>query len=268
MTNDCLVKKFKKEVNNDNLLVYNTIKVKVTNSNVTGYLGFEDVEEPFQITAVGNVLINGGTSITINAGASVWSPGLTFSGLSEGEYGEIIIPNKYKLFSIHGDFEFDGKLTDIFGWGDEKITQFFIFGSDKQPIALEDIAQCFPAVTKIKIESKVTGNIRSLIPLRETLTNIASLGSVTNKSSLSGTFNDLGILYKVNDLMNTVLTTNLSGTVEAFVANRLTMQPATAGSVSVNWLGDGGRITYNGEPITNKADNTIAWDAQGNITLT
>jgi hypothetical protein len=267
MANDCLVKQYKKSVNNDNLQEYNVIKVKVTNSSSdTGHLGFKNVTEPFEITATGNLLINGATSITVNTSTgTVWTPGLTFSGLSEGEYGEIIIPNKYKLFVLQGDFEFDGKLTDIFGWGDELMAQFHIFGSDKQPINIADVSQCFPNLTELKLD-RATGNVRSLIPIRSTLTYL-KLGTTTNKSTLEGTFDDLGLLYNVNDLNDNVINTNLAGTVEGYVANRLTVQPATAGSVTVRWLGNGGRVTYNGEAIENKANNTIAWDASGNITL-
>jgi hypothetical protein len=268
MANDCLVKQYKKSVNNDNLQKYNVIKVKATNTtnpSNPGFLAFKNVTEPFEITATGNLLINGATSITVNAGAAIWTPGLTFSGLSEGEYGEIIIPNKYKLYGFQGDFEFDGKLTDIFGWGDELMSQFFIFGSNKQPVNLADVSQCFPNLTQLKLD-RATGNIRGLIPIKETLTTL-TLGDTAIKSTLEGTFDDLGLLYKVNNLNNIVLNTNLAGTVEGYVANRLTVQPATAGSVTVKWLGDGGRVTYNGEAIENKANNTIAWDAQGNITL-
>ena len=61
---------------------------------------------------------------------------------------------------------------------------------------------------------------------------------------------------------------NVYGTVEGFVANRLSVTPNTAGSIYANWLGDSGRITYQGAVVKNARTNTISWDAKGNITFT
>lgn len=255
---DCLVTKLKGIVENDALYKLGETRLPVVNGSGMTLLNRNDTQV---INGLGGVLIDGTATKRLSVG---WNNNIVISGLSEDAVGYIQVLNKYDINAILGR-----NCLNISG--SEELEKTFAgmsliqIGFNKVVCSFADFPKFGALATLDMNYPELSGSISDLYPLKDTLTTFTV--QHVAKGTYTGSFDDLGHLYKINDLKFTPLYLNLSGTVEGYVANRLIEQPATAGSVAVNWLGSLGKITYQGQPITDKANNTIAWDASGNITL-
>jgi len=259
---NCFVKKYKGVVNDDSLLKYGEVRIPVVNGTLNS-MAIVTGSASQVVKGVGDVKLNGSSSITCNAG---WTNNIAITGVPNGSIGYISIPDKYNLLAINGQDAVlaEGDLYEMFGIMPACV-QYRVDKDSAYP--LSSLAKAFPILEVVMLGNNMTGALSDLFPIKDTVTSFETAGT-SGEYKITGTFDDLGHFYKINNWkMIASIVLLLSGTVEGFVANRLIEQPATAGSVSVNWLGSGGRITYQGEAITDKQNNTIAWDAQGNITL-
>ena len=103
----------------------------------------------------------------------------------------------------------------------------------------------------------------NLDDVKEFLPNLTEL-ELYESRELYGDFKLLG-MTNVNVFGRCVIRTQIIGNVEDFVAVRRE-NGQTLGEVTFTYLGDGGRIKFNGNPITNVQANTISWD-ETTITL-
>lgn len=98
------------------------------------------------------------------------------------------------------------------------------------------------------------GNLENV---KEFLPNLTKVG-FANSKGLYGDFKWLG-LAQINNMGAATVNTGITGNIEDFVAVRRE-NGQTTGEVTFNWLGDGGRIKFNGVPIGNVQTDTISWD--------
>lgn len=265
---NCLFRKYKAGINED-LVKVNELRVKVYGGSGS-FLGVKN-----EVLRGIGTKINGETEYVL--------PANDWNNISFNSEGYLSVMNKYR-----GTFD-DPKMSinipvDYTCLEQLKYTNlraFFMCGyySDSASVAndfgegitLEYLAETLPkCVLSIGLYgTKVTGDISDLYPLKDNLTALFTTSEPYREPNtlITGNFDDLGHFYKVTRYGSTLqYFANLSGTVEGFVENRLTEKPATAGSVTFENLGIDGRVTYNGSTVTSGI-TTIAWDAQGNITL-
>lgn len=262
---DCLYTKFKGSSTDENLPKLGELKLKVSNGRLVLL-----TDGGCTITGLNGVLIDGVAKKQV---ASGWSSQMIISGLSSDlSLGEIVLTNKYGIYAIIGSVILDSS-DDLYALSLQQLQQKDynnVNVLDDNTVDLSELVSEQSGLTQLVLSGKkVTGAVSDLLPLKNALTVLNGCPDYYNKTMVSGDFGDLGHFKNINSFSNSMITLfgAVRGTVEDFVSARLQEVPATAGSVSINWLGDGGRVTYDGDPIVSKQNNTIAWDAQGNITL-
>lgn len=268
---NCLVTKLKGSVSAD-LPKLGECRFKVTNGKLL--LNVSSNNLPLTIEGKGGLLLDGQSTKTINSAG--WTPNIIISGMSDDlTLGEISIPNKYT--SITAIIAPMSGLTNLSPFGGmTQLTEFSyknfasVRATDAPIASIAEIVAEFPNLVSFSIGGGgANGDVLDLLPLASTLRTLdgVSMGG-TKKSQITGDFANLGLLPNLVNIRTFLVNSNVSGTVEGFVANRLSVTPDTAGSIQAQWLGESGRITYQGEVIENVNNNTISWDAQGNITIT
>lgn len=269
--NDCLITKLKGSVSTD-LPKLGECRFKVTNGQIL--LSVPSSATPLTIEGKAGVLLDGSATKTITSGG--WTSPIVISGLSDDvTTGEISIPNKYA--SIRAIIAPMSGLVDLSPFGGmEGLREFCFSGfanvraTDATIASIAEIVTKFPSLTSFACGGGgANGNVLDLLPLAATLTTLngANMEGI-KQSNIKGDFANLGLLPNLTNIGTFLTNSKVTGTVEGFVANRLSVTPNTAGSIQVKWLGEQGRITYQGETIENVNNNTISWDAQGNITIT
>lgn len=266
---NCFVKKFKGSVNTD-LPKLGECRFKVVNGSMILQIG--NIQSPITISGKGGVLLDGQSTKVISTGG--WTSAIQITGLpTDTTVGEISIPDKY--VSVNAVIA-PMVGNDLSPFGGIEMLQFSYTryanarATDDSFPTLSNIVKQFPHLTLLGIGGKgASGDVTELLPLADTLTSLEASSVVgVLQSDIRGDFAELGKLYKLTALNSFLVNSKVSGTVEGFVANRLQVLPATAGSITAKWIGDGNRIKYNGEPLSNVLNTTISWDAQGNITIT
>lgn len=266
---NCLVTKLKEAVNNDTLLKLDEMKVPVVN----GYIRLNVLDENgAYVKGVGKVKVAGESYYEVGNG---WSSNMKISGLDSLEVGYVIIGNKYKIASLSGCFLWSDDVIESIKYS--PITQIIsgdfdsYNNSDKMNFQVKSMVAAFPGLTVLGIGGKnASGDIADLYPLKEKLTQLHAFGSLVGSSAnLTGDWTDLGYFTKLTTINIMSIWKGVSkGSIEDFVAKRLSVVPNTAGSFTGSWLGDGGRVTFEGSPIVNRQSTLVEWDANGTITVT
>lgn len=265
---NCLLKSLKGSCDAD-LLKYGECRFKVVN----GKMNLQVLQAPLILTGLNGVLLDGQTTKTISSTGWTQTP-IVISGLADDTtIGEISFLNKYNAVRgiacpmVGSDlFPFNGM--------DIRTFQYILYDSiratDMTYPTLAKIVEQFPNLIYLTYGGGgASGDVADLLPLAETLTSLDSANMVGQlRSDVHGDFADLGLLKNLTSLGYFITNSKISGSIEGFVAKRMQVKPATAGSITARWLANGGRITYQGEPLVDYNNNTVSWDAQGNITIT
>jgi hypothetical protein len=258
---NCFLKQYKKSVNNNELLELGELRFQVINQ--TDF--YMKSAERAELTGLDGVLINGSADAYVDSiGINGVGGNATISGITEGGMGLMSVIPKYNIIQVN--LKLAGTV-DVVDWGKiPSLKTLRLLQSDAE-IYLGGISDVTAILEKLTVTKFTHFSVEDLMPFKDTLNDLQMPTSDGNNTYFVDSFDNFGHLYKLSAINFFSALVNCYGTVEGFVANRLIEQPATAGSISVKYLGIGGRVTYQGEPIASKENNTIAWDAQGNITL-
>lgn len=246
---NCLFTKLKGSVNNDQLLKLGELKVKIGEAN---YLGFAADDSQTISVVDGDLLFNGQTTIQLT---NSYQSNVNITG-----EGTVSIPNKYHLTIFEANF--------------------------KEQIDLEKLRYCTKLRNIRLAESGVTYdlddfNIESSVLITVTIENVGRIkGSIRNllkyplttlrlnnspKSFNENNFSVLGKFAECTSYGATVVGSGLTGSIEDFVTQKRLARANKGldvdGSCTFTYLGDGGRITFQGTAITNVQNNTISWTA-------
>lgn len=248
---NCLVTKLKGVVDNDQLFKLGELKVKIGEAN---FLGFAADDSQTISVVDGDLLFNGQTTIQLT---NTYQNNVNITG-----EGTVSIPNKYNLTIFEAnlkeqiDFKkirYCTKLRTINLKGDD-----FVYD-------LDDFNIESSVLTKIKIDNalEIKGSINNLLKYNN-LTSLA-LNSSSIKHFTETDFSILGKFAECTTYGATVVHGRLTGSIEDFVAQKRLARTAAglevAGSCTIDWLGDGGNITFQGTIIANVSNNTISWTA-------
>lgn len=250
---DCLITTLKANSDNNELLKDGEVRISF---GAASGLGIRSSVSQECLILSGNLRYDGSTSVPLNA--NEWAHG-TVSGTK----GLISIPDKYNIINLEAPI--DGFHSEDWLYGSLQ-TLSFNNSSNISPedciIDVDDIAQMklTSLVVGTNYKQFVSGNLSSLAGnTRLTTFNVAG--------NLSGTMGDLARMYAVTSYGSSVGQNQIYGSCEQFVNVRRTAPtPQTTGSVTFNWLGSEGRVTFNGQAITNVQSNTLSWTAS-TITL-
>lgn len=250
-----LITKLKTVVNDDSLLKMGEVRVRVGEGGDGGTLAIRSFVEQVVRVVEGDLLYDDVTEVTLYPNS--W-PTAKKTGS-----GVISIPNKYELRSIEGRIKFDNfedlkysnKIEEI------RINNISFAYEDSTIISLAQIADYFPTLKYVYADrNQCYGNISELLSLKTTLVNI----SFNNCHDVVGNFGTLGGLTKIDTIG--ILSTQVSGSVESFVANAI-QAGRTSGTVKVTGLINRG-ITFNGSVLSDGSQNhNISWTSSSDITV-
>lgn len=259
----CLVTTLKGYVYNDALPKFKEFIMPVVSG--TAYV---NCAESTNIRAIGDVTINGEKVVSVNNG---WN---TLVIVGKGYIG--IERLKYEITEINAPVD----LSEGFGdsWLGMNISKFITSNySNKSDINnnvynVKDIVRLFPNLTTLEFGGVgVYGEIDGLLDLYKTLEKIGSVSSTStgvSAMSITGIFDKLGYLSKIDNFYNFVASCKLDGSIENFVLIRRSATSNAAGSVQFNYINNNSTIYYKGNLLPNKRLTVVSWDSEGVITLT
>lgn len=266
MEKNCLVTTYKATVDNPELKVLGEVAVKFKNVKADSVLIYLQNNPVFEYVNVDrNVKSIDGTVLS----AGNLEPGTYENGIKSigaGDY-TLRIKSKYTVNNFYAIAPLEMDVNDLqyketmsfyharvnhTGSSDIKlsnINDIEIFCDTEIPIT-----EIIKSSTTKCLANCAKGDIASV---KEFLPNLTKV-RFYNSKGLYGDFKWLG-LTNANTFETCILKTEISGNVEDFVAIRRE-NGQTTGEVTFNWLGDGGKIKFKGESITNVSSNTISWD--------
>jgi hypothetical protein len=242
---NCLVTKLKGVVDNNNLPILGKMLVVVSTN---------DPSFKFNKSATVKVLggtVNGQTEISINAGIDLLI--LSSTIVSDGTYGEGkvgLLIDKYDLTNMQRIQKFD--LEDI-------LYSPFAFLQVLPSTIIENVEK-FPVLCK---KQEFIGLNSSSSNIAFDVTELGSNGVMTdirlvgNKAAY-GSLDKAG-MSPLTSNFSTPNTKNVSLNIETFVGYHRAAG-RTTGSMSIQYLG-ACNCTFNGESVTNQADNSLSWTA-------
>lgn len=247
---NCLFTKLKGSVNNDQLLKLGELRVKI--EGPANYLGLAADDGQTISVVDGDLLFNGQTTIQLT---NNYQNNVNITG-----EGTVSIPNKYNLTILEANFKEQIDLEKLRYCTKLKTIRL---GGRSFIYDLDDFNIESSVLMNVIIESvgRIKGSIGNLLkyPLTRLWLNDAQ------KSFNENDFSVLGEFAECTTYASTVVGSGLTGSIENFVAQKRLARTAAglevAGTCTFNYLGDGGRITFQGTPVTNVKDNTISWTA-------
>lgn len=263
MSTNCLVKKLKESVNNDDLQRFGMLKM---------FINAESSSVPVFAVKGGNVPIEiictGTTSITSGEG--------TIEPVVTG-VGNIFISDKYKLIRC-GLSPVINKVVDfdelMYATKIQYITFFRTLEGEANIKNLTNVSQlaAFEGMKELIISEqnyssseKLSGTIEQLAntPSGKTLTKINITGS-----NITGTMAQLGKLESLTTITRltnnpSLSSPNFTGTVESFVNTRRNLAtPQTTGTVTWDIPSEiSSSVTFNGAAVTGGVGTVLSWTA-------
>lgn len=256
---NCLVKKLKGVVDNDNLSKFGELRIKMPQDYYVHE--FLAANKSVDVSIIDGALTfdNGTTASTIGAGGVD-----NFATKDTPAYGELSIADKYSITAIAAEY-LKSRVIRIKSFEEIRycplVTLACIF-EDGVAVPITELAAYLPNLEFLSVGS-ITGTIDDLV----LLTHLR--GMSIQGSAVTGTFDDLGKLPNVENYAfslsypNTVSVPPIrGGSIETFVANKR-LAGKTEGSSVFMWLGDPRLgITWKGAGFSNNVDvNTISWTA-------
>ena len=275
--NKCLVTKLKAKTNNTNLYKAGEIRF--------GIVGNSFGRIDLSTTTAGTVAsVDGNSAFLVNGVShSEYPLNVDLTQITPSRKFELSIVPKYDLSYIHSqstfnykgvlDFSLMNKLNKfIVSFDNESIIDIkldnmnlymetFELGGqninfDTNGLIINGNNLRLP-YTIAKQRTGIKGNI-------DTWKNIKNLQTFFIPfSGIEGSFSTLAKM-NISNFGTAILGTNITGSIESFVEEK--RKTTSSGSVQFSYLGDGGKITFQGQAIPNVSDNTISW-TESTITL-
>ena len=273
MKKNCLLTTYKATVDNPELKVLGELVMKFKNVEADKKLIDLQNNPVFEYVKIDKNVKSSSDGTILPAG--ILQPGTYENGIKSIEAGDytLRIKSKYDVNYLYSVCNIEMDINDL----QFKETMLYLSGNfthtGNPDIKLSNIKtvelSCDTEIPITELIKSTTikctadcakGNIEDVKEFLPNLTNC----SFTNSRGLYGDFKWLGLL-QFNNIEAFAVNTGIAGNVEDFVAVRR-VNGQTTGEVVFYWLGDGGRIKFNGGPIGNVKNNTISWD-ETTITL-
>ena len=273
MKKNCLLTTYKATVDNPELKVLGELVMKFKNVEADKKLIDLQNNPVFEYVKIDKNVKSSSDGTILPAG--ILQPGTYENGIKSIEAGDytLRIKSKYDVNYLYSVCNIEMDINDL----QFKETMLYLSGNfthtGNPDIKLSNIKtvelSCDTEIPITELIKSTTikctadcakGNIEDVKEFLPNLTNC----SFTNSRGLYGDFKWLGLL-QFNNIEAFAVNTGIAGNVEDFVAVRR-VNGQTTGEVVFYWLGDSGRIKFNGGPIGNVKNNTISWD-ETTITL-
>ena len=268
MEKNCLLTTYKATVDNPELKVLGELVMKFKNVEAGKDLIALQNNPVFEYVKIDKNVKSTQDGTILPAG--ILQPGTYENGIKSIDAGDytLRIKSKYEVNYIYSDTPVEMDLNDL-QFKETMITLHLKLNHiGMSDIKLSNIKNVYINISncEIPITELIKSNTISCIvncakgdiaSVKEFLPNLTRVNFVDSKG-LYGDFKWLG-LTNINAFESCIVRTEISGNIEDFVAIRRE-HGQTTGEVSFGWLGNGGKIKFKGEAITNVSSNTISWN--------